>query len=144
MTNVCILLAVAFAGTRPLYQMNVKNAFLYETLKEIVYGASFKLSLANNHLVCKLHKFLYGLKQAPHVWFENFCSTIHSAGFQQSSTHHSLFTHPRPTSIFFFFLLYMDHMVITGSDTHGIVELKDFLHLSFHIKDLGHVNPKIS
>ena len=31
----------------------------------------------------------------------------------------------------------MDAIVITGSDSKGILSLKSFLHSQFHIKDLG-------
>ena len=33
--------------------------------------------------------------------------------------------------------MYVDDIVITGSDSKGILSLKSFLHNQFHIKDLG-------
>lgn len=36
-------------------------------------------------------------------------------------------------------VIYVDDIVITGSDYAGISSLKSFLHTKFHIKDLGHL-----
>ncbi|CAL1403572.1 unnamed protein product [Linum trigynum] len=89
--------------------------------------------------VCLLHKSLYGLKQAPRVWFEKFQSTIIDLGFQQSLNDPSLFTKVSLTSIVVL-LLYVDDMVITGSDPTGIDQLKDGLKQAFSIKDLGNLS----
>ena len=34
-------------------------------------------------------------------------------------------------------VVYVDDIVITGSDSKGISSLKSFLHIQFHTKDLG-------
>lgn len=48
----------------------------------------------------------------------------------------SLFTYHNSNGIINL-LLYIDDMIITGSDCKGIDELKSFLQSSFHMKDLG-------
>lgn len=61
-TMVCILLALAAAQSWPLFQMDVKNAFLHGDLKENVYmHLPLGLPLLKN-MVCKLHRSLYRLK----------------------------------------------------------------------------------
>lgn len=42
-----------------------------------------------------------------------------------------------PTLEVFLFLVYVDDILITGNDRHGIQKLKDALQDSFQMKDLG-------
>ncbi|KAI5350901.1 hypothetical protein L3X38_003792 [Prunus dulcis] len=70
MNIVGVLLSVAVNNDWPLFQMDVKNAFLHGELEEEVY-----MSLPPEHpqekqegMVCKLHKAIYGLKQSPRAW----------------------------------------------------------------------------
>lgn len=120
-----------------MYQLDVKNAFLYGDLKETVYmECPPGYSLGDSNVVYKLNRSLYGLKQAPQAWFDKFHSIVSSVGFQQSSNDHSLFTHRSSRGVIIL-LLYVDDMVITCSDPKGILEFKLFLHDFFHMKDLG-------
>jgi hypothetical protein len=67
-----IILAYATHHDFKLYQMDVKSAFLNESIKEEVYveqPPGFGDQEFLNH-VYKLHKALYGLKQAPRAWYE--------------------------------------------------------------------------
>ena len=83
MTRVRTLLAIASCKRWPLYQLDVKNAFLHRHLKETVYmECPPGYSLGDSKVVCKLNRSLYGLKQAPRTWFDKFHYTICSVGFQ--------------------------------------------------------------
>ena len=71
MNLVQILLSVVVSGSWPLYQLDIKNAFLHGD-KEEVYMAQtpgYVIS-GSEHLVCRLRKALYGLKQSPHACFD--------------------------------------------------------------------------
>ncbi|CAL1384122.1 unnamed protein product [Linum trigynum] len=96
-------------------------------------------SLGTPDQVCRLNRSLYGLKQAPRAWFEKFQSTITGLGFQQSLNDPSLFTRQTAAGIVVL-LLYVDDMVITGSDPAGISSLKAGLHEAFNLKDLGQLS----
>jgi hypothetical protein len=65
--SIHILLAYATHHDFKLYQMDIKNTFLNDRIKEEVYvkqPSDFKSEEYPNHAY-KLHKVLYGLKQAP-------------------------------------------------------------------------------
>ncbi|CAL1362537.1 unnamed protein product [Linum trigynum] len=137
MSTVRTLLAVASLQHWPLYQLDVKNAFLHGDLDEVIYmerPPGYTLGTADQ--VCRLNRSLYGLKQAPRAWFEKFQATITALGYQQSLNDPSLFT-KKTSSGLVALLLYVDDMVITGSDPAGIQSLKDGLSAVFNLKDLG-------
>ncbi|KAL6962028.1 hypothetical protein U1Q18_052472 [Sarracenia purpurea var. burkii] len=60
------LLSVAVNRSGPLYQLNIKNAFIHDNLQDEVHmdqPPDFIIS-GNEHIVCRLRKALYGLKQS--------------------------------------------------------------------------------
>ncbi|KAM1816783.1 hypothetical protein ACFX12_001142 [Malus domestica] len=78
MNTVRVLLYVAVNHEWPLFQMDVKNAFLHGDLEEEVY-----MRLPPGHpqenepnMVCKLHKAIYGLKQSPRAWYSKLSSAL--------------------------------------------------------------------
>lgn len=89
--------------------------------------------------MCKLKCSLYGLKQAPRAWYDKFCSTLLGFSFTQSHYDSSLFIHSTSAGIVLL-LLYVDDMIITGSDHASIQRLKQQLQASFHMKDLGNLH----
>ena len=116
--------------------MDVKNAFLHGNLKETVYLRVPDGLDAPPNFVCHLLRSLYGLKQAPRAWFEKFCHTLIHYGFKQSHSDHSLFIQRTSRGITIF-LVYVDDIIISGSDSYGIQHLQQILQSSFHMKDLG-------
>ncbi|KAJ9538383.1 hypothetical protein OSB04_031116 [Centaurea solstitialis] len=135
-TSVRSLLAIAATKHWPLFQMDVKNAFLNGDLSEEVYMTPPPgVSLPTGH-VCRLRKALYGLKQAPRAWFEKFSKTVLSLGFSASNYDSGLFTRTTDSGSILL-LLYVDDMIITGADSTGIASLKQSLSSSFEMKDLG-------
>ena len=142
LSSVRTLIAISAARRWPLFQMDIKNAFLNGELAEEVYmklppGYSQPPGFPNR--VCRLRRTLYGLKQAPRAWFEKFSSTISQHGFSGSSFDTALFLRrsDHGTTIL---LLYVDDMIITGDDMQGIQDLKLFLGSQFEMKDLGPLN----
>nr|KYP35326.1 Retrovirus-related Pol polyprotein from transposon TNT 1-94 [Cajanus cajan] len=117
--------------------MDVKNAFLHGDLKEEIYmklPSSMTTSSPND--VCKLRRSLYRLKQALRAWFEKFHTTLLNFSFTQSQYDYSLFFHKSLTGIVLI-LVYVDDLIITGTDTRLITKLQVMLHATFCMKDLG-------
>ncbi|KAM2132845.1 hypothetical protein ACFX1Q_014202 [Malus domestica] len=92
MNSVRVLLLVAVNCGWPLYQMDVKNAFLHGELQEEVYMQPPPgYNGYKDNMVCKLHKAIYGLKQSPKAWYAKHSSILDKAGFVRSNVDSSLF-----------------------------------------------------
>lgn len=133
-----VVLSIAVSRGWSLRQLDVTNAFLHGYLQEDVYMTQppgFIDPSRPTH-VCKLHKSLYDLKQAPLAWFHRMTSFLLSIGFVQSLADPSLFIF-RLGCHTIFFLLYVDDIVITGSDDKLVHNFIDELAQGFDIKDLG-------
>ncbi|XP_050915416.1 uncharacterized mitochondrial protein AtMg00810-like [Lathyrus oleraceus] len=119
--------------------MDVKNAFLHGDLAKDIYMTPPQRLFSSSKGACKLKRSLYGLKQAPRAWYEKFRSTLLGFSFTQSRYDSYLFIHSTSVGIVLL-LLYVDDMVITGSDHASIQQLKQQLQASFHMKDLGNLH----
>jgi len=137
MTTIRTILAIAASQSWPLHQMDVKNAFLHGDLKEEIYMKLPSGMLPSSFSdVCKLRHSLYGLKQAPQAWFEKFRTTLLKFSFTQSQYDYSFFFHKSTTSIVLL-LVYVDDLIIIGTDHELITKLQTELHATFRMKDLG-------
>ncbi|CAN0917319.1 Retrovirus-related Pol polyprotein from transposon RE1 [Linum grandiflorum] len=140
MQTVRSVIAVAAMKGWSLMQLDVKNAFLHGDLKETIYmECPDGYSKGGADVICRLKRSLYGLKQAPRAWFEKFHGTIIQAGFSQSDNDPSMFIRHTEQGIVVL-LLYVDDMVVTGSDVDGIQELTQTLRQAFNLKELGDVS----
>ncbi|GJU27639.1 ribonuclease H-like domain-containing protein [Tanacetum coccineum] len=72
----------------PIYQMDVKTAFLNGLLKEEVYVAQPDRFVDPDHLekVYRLRKPLYGLKQALRAWYDELSKFMISKGFTKGKS----------------------------------------------------------
>nr|GEX66698.1 putative ribonuclease H-like domain-containing protein [Tanacetum cinerariifolium] len=76
-----------------VYQMDVKSAFLYGTIKEdvcVCQPPGFK-DLDYPDKVYKVVKALYGLHQAPRAWYETLANYLLENGFQRGKINQTLF-----------------------------------------------------
>ena len=71
-------------------------------------------------LVCRLRRSLYGLKQSPRAWFSHFSSVVQEFGMFRSTADHSVFYHHNSSRQCIYLVVYVDDIVITGSDQNGI------------------------
>nr|GEZ83205.1 hypothetical protein [Tanacetum cinerariifolium] len=86
-----IWIFIAYAAHKyfPIYQMDMKTAFLNGPLKEEVYVAQPDGFVDPNHpeKVYRLRKALYGLKQAPRAWYDELSKFLTSKGFTKDVDH---------------------------------------------------------
>jgi len=123
-----------------MYQLDVNNAFLHGDLNEEVYMALPQgLAVDSSNMVCKLKKSLYGLKQASRQWYDKLASSLYSKGYTHSNSDYSLFYRKNGCSLVFV-AVYVDDIILTGTDIDEITSLKVFLHDQFRIKDLGRLH----
>ncbi|RVW17874.1 Retrovirus-related Pol polyprotein from transposon TNT 1-94 [Vitis vinifera] len=137
--SVRLLLSMASMCSWPLYQLDIKNAFLHGDLAEEVYMEQPLGFVAQGEsgLVCRLRRSLYGLKQSPRAWFSRFSSVVQEFGMLRSTADHSVFYHHNSLGQCIYLVVYVDDIVITGSDQDGIQKLKQHLFTHFQTKDLG-------
>jgi hypothetical protein len=118
--------------------MDVKTAFLNGELEKEIYmdqpdGFVVK---GEERKVCKLLKSLYGLKQAPKQWHEKFNRTLTSVGFVINKADKCVYyRHGGGEGVIL--CLYVDDILIFGTNMKLIHEVKSFLLKSFDMKDLG-------
>jgi hypothetical protein len=137
LTTVRTLLAIASIKQWHLHQLDVNNAFLHGDLAEDVYMTiPDGISPSKPGQVCKLLKSLYGLKQASRMWYEKLTSLLLDEGYTQSTSDYSLFT-LQTSSSFTTLLVYVDDIILAGTDLSEFARIKAILDSKFKIKDLG-------
>lgn len=146
LTTVRIFLALAAQNKWHLTQLDVHNAFLNGDLEEDIYmklppgitikGESHKNSGSSTMKVCKLQKSLYGLKQASRQWNTKLTKFLTNIGFIQSKHDYSLFT-KRTTNSYITLLVYVDDILLGGTNIAEIEKVTLLLKQQFKIRDLG-------
>ena len=135
--TVRLLLALTAAHSWHLHQLDVNNAFLHGPLDEDVYMSLPEgYQTSDSSYVCKLKKSLYGLKQASRQWNHLLTDKLIGFGFTQSKHDHCLFL-KHSASDFLALLVYVDDVLLVGTSSASIQEVKRFLDDQFTIKDLG-------
>ncbi|KAL5805411.1 hypothetical protein ACOSQ4_028144 [Xanthoceras sorbifolium] len=138
LTTIRLVLKIVAAENLHLEQLDVKTAFLHGDLEEEIYmrqPEGFK-EAGKENLVCRLKKSLYGLKQAPRQWYKKFDSFMSSSGFTRCQADHCCYI-KRFDNSFIILLLYVDDMLVAGSDMQEIMNLKRELSKQFAMKNLG-------
>jgi hypothetical protein len=132
------VLATVVSRDRPVQQLDVKNAFLHDTLSKTIFCSQPTgfADPAHPDLVCRMHKSLYGLKQAPRAWYSRFATYLLSVGFVEAKPDTSLFIFHRGADTIYL-LLYVDDIILTASSTTLLRRTISALQWEFTIKDLG-------
>nr|GFA20819.1 retrovirus-related Pol polyprotein from transposon TNT 1-94 [Tanacetum cinerariifolium] len=139
-----IFIAYAAYKSFPIYQMDVKTAFLNGPLKEEVYVAQPDGFVDLDHLekVYRLRKALYGLKQSPRVWYDELSKFLISKGFTKGTIDPTLFTIRYGEDILLM-QIYVDD-IIFGSTNPKYTKCKGYVIPQSHKRWDGEMWPKIT
>lgn len=137
-TTVCVLLVPAASKSRKLWQLDVKNAFLYGKIDWDIYTEQQKIFESKDHprYVYKLRKTLHGSKQAPRTWYGKIAEFLAHSGFSLALTDSSLFVKLQNEKLTIM-LIYVADLIITGDDKEEIHQAKENLPIRFQMKELG-------
>ena len=138
-TTFRLMLALAKVLNLQIHQLDVDSAFLYADLKEDVYMTPPPGTNIPNGYCLKLLMSLYGLKQAPRNWNKNIVEHIKSMGFKQSILDNCLFVRNDGEETYLI-SLYVDDILIAGSNPSKIAEIKAEFTKRYEMKDLGELN----
>jgi hypothetical protein len=84
-----------------------------------------------------LKKRLYGLNKAPRKWYLNFDRFMTEQGYIRCDYDHRVYFKRLENGSYIILLLYVDDMLVVGSNMQDINVLKKKLSNSFAMKDLG-------
>ncbi len=136
----CVLFAIAAFYNLDIDQMDIKTAFLYGLINQLIYVEQLKgtETKETRDFVYQLHKALHGLKQSPRLWYKRLSNfLLEKLGLQRINANHSIFT----TSLGLNGPLvskFVDHIKIMAPTRSGFIEkVKAKLVSAFQILDMG-------
>jgi hypothetical protein len=135
---ICILLAYGTHHYFKLYQIDVKSAFMNDSIKEEVYveqPPSFESEEYHNH-VYKLHKLLYGLKQVPRAWCERLRDFLIENGFNIGKVNSTLFTRKMGKDLFVC-QIYVDDIIFGPTNKSFCDEFSKIMTDRFEMSMMG-------
>eukprot|EP00253_Pinus_taeda_P025097 PITA_25097 len=140
MNSVRLVLSLAASFKWEVHQMDVKSAFLHGALHEEIYMEQpIGIIQIDSNLVCRLKKSLYGLKQAPRAWYAKKDSFLLESGFSRCHSDNIVYTKKEGKSLIIL-VVYVDDLILTGSDPNLINHVKSSLKKKFDMTDLGHLH----
>ncbi|CAL0331319.1 unnamed protein product [Lupinus luteus] len=137
-TSIRVQISLAVINDLIVHQMDVKTAFLNGDLNEEIYMEQPEgfIIHGQENKVCKLDKSLYGLKQAPKQWHEKFNDLMISNEFKVNESDKCIY-YKSENDIYTILCLYVDDLLIFGSNINVVNNVKSSLCNNFDMKDLG-------
>ncbi|GJY28535.1 zinc finger, CCHC-type containing protein [Tanacetum coccineum] len=138
-STIRLLIAMASIHNLIIHQMDVKTAFLNGDLNKEFYMNQPQgfIIHGNENKVCNLIKSLYGLKQAPKQWHQKFDEVVLSNGYLLNQDDKCVYSKFDESGKGVIICLYVDDMLIFGTDQVQVDMTKEFLSSKFSMKDMG-------
>ena len=115
-------------------QMNVKTAFFYENLNEVVY-CEMLIEFEKSDMICKLRKALYDLKQTSKIWFKTLIEFLKFLKYHVILEDSNVYHHESKVYV----VIYVDDLLILEFNRSGIANLKRKLSERFCMIDLDSI-----
>lgn len=135
-----MFLAVANKFKVPIHQYDVKTAFLNGVLDEDIYmeipEGFVKEEKFRENKVLKLKRSLYGLSISPKCWYERLHKAITAVGLKRDPAEPCLYFW-KENNDFVLLVVYVDDMLITGTEQSIVEKLKEELYKNFEMTSLG-------
>nr|GFA25021.1 putative ribonuclease H-like domain-containing protein [Tanacetum cinerariifolium] len=135
-----LFLAYASFMGFPVYQMDVKSAFLYGTIEEEVYVCQppgFE-DLDHPDKVYKVVKALYGLHQAPRAWYETLATYLLENGFQRGTIDQTLFIKKQQKDILLV-QIYVEDIIVGATNKALCQSFEKLMKDKFQMSSMGEV-----
>ena len=132
------IIGLAASNGWEIHHLDAKTAFLHGELREDVYvkqPEGFVVEGSENK-VYKLNKALYCLRQAPRAWNEKLNKVLERLKFAKCSKEPSLYRKRRGSNLLLV-AVYVDDLLVTGSDRLMILEFKEEMSKVVDMSDLG-------
>eukprot|EP00253_Pinus_taeda_P002241 PITA_02241 len=140
MNSIRLVLSLVASFKWEVHQMDVKSAFLHGDLHEKIYMEQpIGFIQTDSSLICRLKKSLYGLKQVPQAWYAKMDSFLLETGFSRCHSDNIVYNKKVGKSLIIL-VLYVDDLILTGSDPNLINHVKSSLKKKFEMTDLGHLH----
>ncbi|XP_071704142.1 uncharacterized protein [Rutidosis leptorrhynchoides] len=134
-----LLLAVAAQRNLKIHHLDVKSAFLNAELVEEIYvkqPQGFEVA-GQEDKVYRLYKALYGLKQAPRAWYSKIDAHLINHNFKRSPNESTLYVKQLNSQEVLIISLYVDDLLVIGSNDNLVEEFKKQMKSEFEMSDLG-------
>ena len=138
LSSIRVLFSIALDQSWQLHQLDVSNAFLYGDLDEQVFMEQPPGYVAQGESseVCLLKKAIYGVKQSPRAWFHKFSHLLFAYGFVSTVSDPTVMRKRTPHGCVIL-AVYVDDIIITGSDDAEVTATKAYLAQHFVTRDLS-------
>ena len=141
--SIRMVLAIAAELNLEVGQLDVKTAFLYADIKEEVYvktAPGFETTKKDGvQLVMKLGKSLYGLAQSPQNWWKTIDPKLIEIGFVPLKSDSCVYIYNHNNTVVII-TLYVDDLLVIGSNVRVIETIKKKLKDNFQMSGLGNVS----
>ena len=135
-TSVKIVIQISVHYNFVTHHCDVTTAYLHSEVDFEMYLEQPKGYISDPSLVCKLNKSIYGLKQSAARWHSTLISFMSSQGLVQSVMDPCIFVRKTKFTTLLV-LIWVDDLIVSGSDLNVVNSFKVKFGSTFKIKDLG-------